>query len=324
MTGPRHAGSWSRELSAWRAGLLSPRRVERLQRHLAACPVCAAEDRWEQAISRAPARDYSLRAPADFNHRLWQRLEALPAPKPFRWHWLPAAFGALGVATAAAALVLTTYRMLQPPPAPPAVRQAEAPAPPAGISAPGAVAGRAAERKTKPTPAPRPATPEPEESEEPPVIVLGPTPAPAKTPAAGQTPAPGWPQRARLNGRSGISQAPAPERQAAAGAGGRQAASYQALAVSQARLLNNTLHLNRNERARLEFTLDASGKYRVAVYSREGKLTATLLDQELAAGPQAVEWDGTTAVGSKAASGIYLMVLSGPGGEQRFKLAVIK
>jgi hypothetical protein len=323
MTRPRHADSWSRELSAWRAGLLSPQREARLQRHLADCLICAAEDRWEQAISRALAGDFSLRAPADFNHRLWQRLETLPAPKPFRWHWLPATLGALGVAAAAAALVLTTYRVLQTPPEPPAVSVVEVPQPVASFPTPAADVQLQVKHQPEPTPRPRIATPEPEESEEPPVLALGPTPAPTRAVMAAQTPGSTQAGRTRPPGRSVVSQEPLPQRKAA-GDSGRQAASYTTLAVSQARLLNNTLHLNRNERARLEFTLDEPGKYRVAIFSREGKLVATLLDQELAVGPQVVEWDGAMAAGQKAASGIYVMILSGPGGEQRFKLAVIK
>lgn len=325
MTGPRHADAWSRELSAWRAGVLSPRRSARLQQHLAACPLCQAEDRWEQAISRALSGDFSLRAPADFNHRLWQRLNAGPAPRPFRWHWVPATLGALGVAAAAAALVLTTYRVLQRPPDVPAV--AEAPRRPAASPAPAVQAKRRSEPKPMPKPKPETpaATPQPEEAAEPPALAFGPSPAPTGQPvAAARTPLFSRPRGTGLSGPSAGVPAPANERRAASGEGGSQAAGYNALAVSQVRLLNNTLHLNRNERARLEFTLDQPGKCRVAVFSREGRLAAMLLDQELAAGPQAVEWDGTLAAGQKAASGIYVLILTGPGGEQRFKLAVIK
>lgn len=323
MTRPRHADFWSRELSAWRTGLLSPRRSARLQRHLAECPVCRAEDLWEQAIARTLAGDFSLRAPADFNHRLWQRLSAWPAPKPFRWHWVPATLGALGVAAAAAALVLTTYRVLQRPPETPDITVAEAPQPPAALSVPAGQAKHWPEPQPKPeTPA---ATPQPEEGSEPPALALGPTAVPSREPvAAVQTPLYARPRGSRLPGSPAGVPAPEVERRAASGDSGRPAAGYGVLAASQVRLLNNTLHLNRNERARLEFTLDQPGKCRVAVFSREGRLAATLLDQELAAGPQAVEWDGKTATGQKAASGIYVLILSGPGGEQRFKLAVIK
>ena len=48
------------------------------------------------------------------------------------------------------------------------------------------------------------------------------------------------------------------------------------------------------------------------------------MDQEMPAGAHAVEWDGTTAGGGNAASGIYLLVMSGDIPEKRFKIAVIR
>ncbi|MEW6516294.1 MAG: zf-HC2 domain-containing protein [candidate division FCPU426 bacterium] len=318
MTPPRHDPAWSRELSAWRAGTLPPRREERLRRHLADCPLCAAEDRWEQAMSRALARDYSLRAPADFNHRLRLRLGGLPAPRPYRWHWVPATLGALGVAAAAAALVLSTYRVLQHPPEPPVVTLVQAPQP-AQSQAP--MPAMTAEEKTaRLTPVYTPArTARLETPQVAAAAIPVPTAGQAARPAA-EIPRIRGP---RLHGQPKTARAPQPLRPAA-GEPERQGAAKTALAVSQARLLNNTLHLNRFERARLEFTLDQPGRCRVAVFSREGRPVSTLLDQDLAVGPQAVEWDGTTSSGQKVASGIYVLILSGPGGEERFKVAVIK
>jgi flagellar hook assembly protein FlgD len=60
------------------------------------------------------------------------------------------------------------------------------------------------------------------------------------------------------------------------------------------------------------------------IFSREGKLVKTILENNLSSGSYVFEWNGTSKSGNKVASGIYLLVIRGALGEQRFKLVVIK
>ena len=58
--------------------------------------------------------------------------------------------------------------------------------------------------------------------------------------------------------------------------------------------------------------LTAPGRARLAIYDLTGRLVRVLLDQE-ATGVRSVVWDGTTADGSKAHPGVYVIRLEAHG-----------
>jgi hypothetical protein len=61
-----------------------------------------------------------------------------------------------------------------------------------------------------------------------------------------------------------------------------------------------------NPRTTLSFWLPASQTCRLAVYSLDGRLVRTLLEESLAAGAHETVWDGTDAHGARVASGTYV------------------
>jgi hypothetical protein len=60
-----------------------------------------------------------------------------------------------------------------------------------------------------------------------------------------------------------------------------------------------------NPRTRIRFEVPAAGRARLAVFDVRGRLVQGLLDAKLPAGPFEVSWDGTTASGQRAPSGVY-------------------
>ena len=94
--------------------------------------------------------------------------------------------------------------------------------------------------------------------------------------------------------------------------------------MRQVRLLKNKIHINRNEKTRLEILLAEPAQVQARVFSRKGRLVKKIIDQELPAGTHVLEWDGSTESGGKTASGIYMLVISGDIEKKRFKIAVIK
>jgi len=61
--------------------------------------------------------------------------------------------------------------------------------------------------------------------------------------------------------------------------------------------------------ARVAFSLDNPRRVRLAVYDVAGRRVATLVDEDLGAGPQERVWDGTTDRGGRAAAGVYMIRL---------------
>jgi hypothetical protein len=64
-----------------------------------------------------------------------------------------------------------------------------------------------------------------------------------------------------------------------------------------------------NPRTTIRFELPRAGLAKLRVFDASGRLVATLFDERLAAGPHAAHWDGTTAGGDPAGSGVYLLRL---------------
>ena len=72
-----------------------------------------------------------------------------------------------------------------------------------------------------------------------------------------------------------------------------------------------TFHLRQNypnpfnPRTTIAFTLPAKSLVSLRVYDAAGRLVRTLAKGEFTAGPHAIEWNGTSNAGTKAASGVY-------------------
>jgi hypothetical protein len=72
----------------------------------------------------------------------------------------------------------------------------------------------------------------------------------------------------------------------------------------------------------ISFDLPRAQRSSLAVFDLRGRLVRTLVDQDLAAGPHRVQWDGHDAAGVPVASGIYFARLRA-GGEQRQQRMVV-
>jgi hypothetical protein len=79
-----------------------------------------------------------------------------------------------------------------------------------------------------------------------------------------------------------------------------------------------------NPRTRLEFDVPRAGAVEVVVHDVRGAHVATLLRAHRDAGRYAVEWDGKTAAGTRAASGVYLCTLRSADGEASRRMVLLQ
>ena len=79
-----------------------------------------------------------------------------------------------------------------------------------------------------------------------------------------------------------------------------------------------------NAEVTIPFALAETGPVRLVVYNLMGQQVRVLADGWLAAGAYRVRWDGRTAAGVEAASGVYWAVLQAGGVVQTAKLALIR
>ena len=79
-----------------------------------------------------------------------------------------------------------------------------------------------------------------------------------------------------------------------------------------------------NAEVTIPFTVAEAGPVRISVYNLMGQRVRVLADEWLAAGAHRVRWDGRTAAGAEAASGVYWAVLRAGGAVQTAKLALIR
>lgn len=77
-----------------------------------------------------------------------------------------------------------------------------------------------------------------------------------------------------------------------------------------------------NPSTSVAFSLPAAQKVRVTVHDLEGKLVATLLDEQRAAGPHTLIWDGRDGAGRNSASGTYVFRIEA-GGETVTRRAML-
>ena len=74
----------------------------------------------------------------------------------------------------------------------------------------------------------------------------------------------------------------------------------------------------------IPFTVFTAGPVQLTVYNLMGQQIRLLADEWVAAGAHRVRWDGRTAAGGEAASGVYWAVLQAGGAVQTAKLALIR
>ena len=75
--------------------------------------------------------------------------------------------------------------------------------------------------------------------------------------------------------------------------------------------------------AAISFTLAAAGHTRVRVFDVTGRLVATLLDGEMAAGPHSVQWNGRGPRG-RAPDGLYFYALESNRQRITMRLALVR
>jgi hypothetical protein len=73
----------------------------------------------------------------------------------------------------------------------------------------------------------------------------------------------------------------------------------------------------------VRFELKEAGRASVAVYDIQGRLVQTLEDRELPAGTHARQWDGSSAGGAPASSGVYLIRFISPEGSSTRRVTLI-
>ena len=64
---------------------------------------------------------------------------------------------------------------------------------------------------------------------------------------------------------------------------------------------------------RIGFELAQAGRVELGIYSVDGRLIRTLVDEERLAGSHEVTWDGCDAKGERMAGGVYFYKLAAPG-----------
>ena len=79
-----------------------------------------------------------------------------------------------------------------------------------------------------------------------------------------------------------------------------------------------------NAEVTIPFVLAEAGPVRISVYNLMGQSIRVLADEWVDAGAHRVHWDGRTAAGAEAASGVYWAVLQAGGAVQTAKLALIR
>jgi hypothetical protein len=79
-----------------------------------------------------------------------------------------------------------------------------------------------------------------------------------------------------------------------------------------------------NPSTRIGFVVPESAHAKLAIYSIDGRLVATILDRVVRPGTTSVQWNGTDDDGRRVASGVYLYRVSTPGFTQTRKLVLIR
>ncbi len=325
---------WQKLMFQSQERVLSAQATKRLQEHLAGCKACAAAQEWDQAIASVLKGESGLKTPAGFNSAVWTKIANNNiVPASFRWRLLPATAGALSMAAAALGLVLITYHSIH------VIPGSQPGIPSRTVTSLGtAKAGKSpsillAEKKK---------SLENIRSEGKMTVITGSSPVleARRLEGTDSRPVPMAPRRVwqafpeesgRLVAKSSVKQVKKPvvtrkssTKRLVSGSAASAGTLSRTPIPAGIRLLKNKIYLNRGEQARWELVLDQPGRVSMKIFSREGKLVKTILENNLSSGSYVFEWNGTSKSGNKVASGIYLLVIRGALGEQRFKLVVIK
>ncbi|MCX6835719.1 MAG: T9SS type A sorting domain-containing protein [candidate division Zixibacteria bacterium] len=79
-----------------------------------------------------------------------------------------------------------------------------------------------------------------------------------------------------------------------------------------------------NPRTRIDFALPASTHVDLEICDLLGRQVVSLVNGEVAAGTNSVEWDGTDSFGNRVASGVYFYRLTAPGIAEARKMILLK
>ncbi|OGS21990.1 MAG: hypothetical protein A2252_00410 [Elusimicrobia bacterium RIFOXYA2_FULL_39_19] len=99
--------------------------------------------------------------------------------------------------------------------------------------------------------------------------------------------------------------------------------TVQVPAVSNVRLENNKLNPGK-EKTSIICSINKSGKLTINIYTLNGQLVKTVIDEDVSAGTLTKYWDGTNLGNQVVSSGIYLININGPGINETKKVGVIK
>jgi hypothetical protein len=318
-------------------GALTPADEARFEQHRVHCPKCAQAYQWQQNMELAFHQASEIKAPEDFNQRVWDKIRVNETAPALSRGWLPALGLAFGVAALAAATVMTGYWVMHRPSntesqiakrkAPQeqlVVKFLEETHPAAQATAP-ITMNPAPEKpqtaKIRPTPGHDLARkPEPEKAqpgEKRPLV------------AEQRIPGPDVPQaRAESHGPS-VRVAP-PQAQPERKIAGNNLVPAAALGptvtvpVGTIRIRPNKINVSQQERMLLEVNLEKNGRLEARIYTREGQAVRTLVEGDVPAGVQSWEWQGDNNQGGKVAAGIYMLEIRGDVGERKFKIMVIR
>ncbi len=89
-------------------------------------------------------------------------------------------------------------------------------------------------------------------------------------------------------------------------------------------MTNNLLRPRNNVPTTIDVTTFNSGHVTVRIHDSNGRQIRTLFDDERASGTLTLTWDGKTAGGAAAASGVYLAVTTGPKISKKNKIVLIR
>jgi hypothetical protein len=79
-----------------------------------------------------------------------------------------------------------------------------------------------------------------------------------------------------------------------------------------------------NPRTRIGFDLPEAGPVRLTVHDVQGRLVATLLDEERRPGPHEIVWEGRDSRGRPVASGVYFLRLEAVGGSEASRVVLTR
>jgi len=79
-----------------------------------------------------------------------------------------------------------------------------------------------------------------------------------------------------------------------------------------------------NPNTRIEYSIPRASRVTIVVFNLLGQKVRTLVNEEIAAGSYAIEWDGTNEAGYEVTSGVYFYRLSSDGSELTKKMLLVR